>query len=62
MREKFYGLLPPERQTDTPISDDVWLDSALPSTHIVKNHFDTKVQIYAFIMLVLNDTNKINTF
>ena len=25
--------------------------SVLPSTHMVKNHFDMKVHIYAFIML-----------
>ena len=27
--------------------------------HIVENHFDTKVDIYAFIMLIQNDANQI---
>ena len=39
----------------------LWLCTALPCTHIVKYHFDTKVHIYAFVMLILNDANKINT-
>ena len=41
-----------ERQTATPISEDVLLGTVLPSTDIVKNHFDTKVHIYAFIMII----------
>ena len=65
MHMKFYGLQAP-RAADchraTPIPTDVWLETELPSTHIVKNRFDTKVHIYAFITIILNDTNKINTF
>ena len=38
---------------DTPISDDVWLCTALRSTHIVKNHIDMKVHIYAFIIIII---------
>ena len=62
VHEKFYGLLVPRAADSTPISDDVRLDTVLPSTRIMKNHFDTKVHIYAFIMLILNAANKINTF
>ena len=43
-------------------SNVVWLDTELPSTLIVKNHVDTKVHIYAFITIMLNDANKINNF
>ena len=57
MHEKSYGLQPP-RAPNSPISYDVWLDTVLPSTHIVNNHFDTKVHIYA----LLNDANKIKHF
>ena len=52
---------PAEQQTATSISYDIWLYTELPSTCIVKNHVDTKVHIYAFIMIILNDTNEINT-
>ena len=52
----------PEQQTAAPISHDVWPDTELPSTHIVKNHFDTKIHIYAFITIILNNPNKTNTF
>ena len=62
MHEKLLGLLSLRAQS----SDDVWLDAVLsvvPSTaRTVINFFDTKVHIYAFIMLILNDANKINTF
>ena len=46
----------------TPISNDVWLETELPSTHTVKNHFDTKVYIYAFITRILNDKGKGKVF
>ena len=62
MHEKLYGLIAP--RAATPISDDVWLDIAtvLRSTHTMNNRFDTKLHVYAFIMLILNDANKINHF
>ena len=44
------------------VSDDVWLGTVLLGTHIVKIHFDMKIHIYAFIMLILNDPNKISSF
>ena len=60
MHEKFYGLLAPRAAN---CADDAWLCTALPITHIVKNHFDMKVYIiFAFIMLILNDASKIDTF
>ena len=45
-----------------PMTSGLALWRQLRSTHIGKNHFDMKVHIYAFIMLMLNDANKINTF
>ena len=59
--------LRPALQTTSTISDNVLVITVVPSanhsvTHIVKTHFDTKVHIYAFIKLILNDANKITTF
>ena len=51
MHEKFYGLLAPRTAKATPISDNVWLDTVCETVHV-----------YAFIMLMLDDANKINTF
>ena len=46
------------------ISDDVWLDSLAKDSHLSHNEKSLwyEVHIYAFIMLILQGANKINTF
>ena len=62
MHEKFYGLLAPRAACHTHFRWRLGRHCVLRHTHIVENHFDTKVHIYAFIMLILYYANKINTY